>query len=77
MLDAICASGADAGFKASGGIRTAAQATRYLELATGRMGDGWATRDHFPIGASRLLDDLLDELDTSCPVTAADAEKCP
>lgn len=62
MLGAIRASGKDVGFKASGGIRTVAEATAYLNLAERIMGPGWATPAHFRIGASRLLDDLLSSL---------------
>jgi deoxyribose-phosphate aldolase len=45
--------------KASGGIRTAEQAARYLALADEVMGAGWATPERFRIGASSLVDDLL------------------
>jgi deoxyribose-phosphate aldolase len=55
----------DAGFgavKASGGVRTAEQAAEYLALAEEVMGAGWATPEHFRIGASALVDDLLAKL---------------
>jgi deoxyribose-phosphate aldolase len=58
MLEAIKAAG-HGGFKASGGIRTAADAAVYLELADEIMGAGWATPRTFRFGASALLDDLL------------------
>jgi deoxyribose-phosphate aldolase len=48
--------------KASGGIRTAEQATEYLALADEVMGPGWATPRHFRLGASSLVDDLLARL---------------
>ncbi len=48
------------GFKATGGIRTPAEAAAYLSLAEEIMGPGWATTDRFRIGASRLLDALLE-----------------
>lgn len=48
--------------KASGGIRTAEQAAAYLALADEVMGAGWATPEHFRIGASSLVDDLLARL---------------
>jgi deoxyribose-phosphate aldolase len=51
--------------KASGGIRTADQAAAYLALADEVMGAGWATPDHFRIGASSLVDDLLARLGAS------------
>jgi deoxyribose-phosphate aldolase len=51
--------------KASGGIRTADQAAAYLALADEVMGAGWATPEHFRIGASSLVDDLLARLGAS------------
>jgi deoxyribose-phosphate aldolase len=59
LLEAVKASGAAVGVKPSGGIRTAADARRYLELAADAMGDGWATPSTFRFGASALLDALL------------------
>ncbi|MGH8129840.1 MAG: deoxyribose-phosphate aldolase [Steroidobacteraceae bacterium] len=44
------------GFKASGGIRTLAQARGYLELAERICGAGWATPGNFRIGSSSILD---------------------
>jgi len=44
------------GFKASGGIRTVAQACDYLELAERICGAGWATSANFRIGSSSILD---------------------
>ena len=48
--------------KASGGVRTAAQAAEYLALADEVMGAGWATPERFRIGASSLVDDILARL---------------
>lgn len=62
MLQAIKTSGKDVGFKAAGGIRTAAEATEYLELAERILGADWVTAEHFRFGASSLLDNLLAEL---------------
>jgi len=59
MLDSIYESGKKVGFKASGGIRDAAEAARYLALADHILGDGWATPQTFRFGASSLLDALL------------------
>ncbi|MBP2299193.1 deoxyribose-phosphate aldolase [Azospirillum picis] len=59
MLDCIYESGKTVGFKASGGIRDAAEAARYLALADGILGDGWATPGTFRFGASSLLEALL------------------
>jgi deoxyribose-phosphate aldolase len=43
------------GFKASGGIRTLAQARVYFELAERICGTGWATPAKFRIGSSSML----------------------
>jgi deoxyribose-phosphate aldolase len=58
MLEAVREHGAG-GFKASGGVRSAAQAEEYLALVGELLGPGWATPATFRIGASSLLDDLL------------------
>lgn len=46
------------GFKASGGIRTLAQASAYLELADTIVGPTWATAKTFRFGASALLHEM-------------------
>ncbi len=59
-LLAVCReAGGRVGFKAAGGIRTAADAAAYLHLADAIMGAGWASPRTFRFGASALLDDLL------------------
>ena len=63
MLDAIRESGRPVGFKASGGLRTTADAACYLALADVMMGQGWAIPATFRIGASTLRDDLLKMLE--------------
>lgn len=50
------------GFKAAGGVRTADEAARYLQLADSIMGAGWADARHFRFGASGLLSSLLNTL---------------
>ncbi|KAH7821478.1 deoxyribose-phosphate aldolase [Monocercomonoides exilis] len=50
------------GFKAAGGVRTAEDAAKYLELADKIMGEGWATSAKFRFGASGLLGSLLKAL---------------
>jgi deoxyribose-phosphate aldolase len=62
VLEAIAVSGRPVGFKASGGIRTAADADVYLALADSIMGAGWASPTTFRFGASGLLDALQSEL---------------
>ncbi|MCZ4282673.1 deoxyribose-phosphate aldolase [Kiloniella laminariae] len=62
MLEAIRDSGKACGFKASGGIRTHAQAVEYMELASKIMGEHWISPETFRFGASGLLNDLLSIL---------------
>lgn len=49
-----------AGIKISGGIRTARTAVTYLELTRHLLNDTWITPDHFRIGASQLIDEILE-----------------
>lgn len=60
MLDVIANAGRPVGLKPSGGISTADDAERYIALAEGVMGEGWATPATFRFGASSLLASLLD-----------------
>jgi len=62
MLETIRDRGGRAGFKASGGVRTLADAASYLELADRLLGPGWATPQHFRIGASGLLGEIRKAL---------------
>jgi len=62
MLDAIAARGGRCGFKAAGGIRTIADAARYVELAERRFGADWITPAHLRIGASALFDAITAAL---------------
>ena len=62
ILETIRRRAAKVGFKASGGIRDAAQAAQYLELADRIMGAGWASPATFRFGVSKLLDDLVARL---------------
>jgi len=62
LLDAIAqaqAQGIRVGFKASGGIRTMADATAFLALYERRFGVGSAGPAVFRIGASQLVHELL------------------
>lgn len=63
ILEVIKTSGADVGFKASGGIKTTEDAKKYLILANAIMGAGWATPQRFRIGASSVLADLLKTIE--------------
>lgn len=58
ILDAIRDADRPVGCKPSGGIKTTADALRYLALAEEMMGREWATATTFRFGASGLLDDL-------------------
>lgn len=58
MLETIRDAG-HGGFKAAGGIRDVPAAMQYLTLADEILGEGWSTPQHFRIGASGLLDDVL------------------
>jgi deoxyribose-phosphate aldolase len=60
MLDVIAATDRTVGLKPSGGISTADDAERYIAMADGVMGEGWATPATFRFGASSLLTALLD-----------------
>lgn len=60
LLRAIKDSAKDVGLKASGGIRTVEQAVSYYNLAEEFFPDHWLTAKHFRLGASSLLDHLLE-----------------
>ncbi len=62
MLEVIKERNPNCGFKAAGGVRTAAEASAYLELAAAIMGAEWVTAQHFRFGASSLLKNLTDTL---------------
>jgi deoxyribose-phosphate aldolase len=59
LLAVIDDAGGRVGFKAAGGIRSAADAAGYLHLADAIMGPDWVSPRTFRFGASSLLDDLL------------------
>ena len=62
MLQVIRDSGRPVGLKPSGGIRTVADAQKYLDLADAIMGPQWATPQTFRFGASGLIDAVEAEL---------------
>lgn len=70
MLSAIREAGRPVGLKVSGGIRTLADARRYLDLADRAMGAGWATPQTFRIGASGLYDALVAAIEGRSAVAA-------
>ena len=66
MLDALkdfnSATQQKRGIKPAGGIRTANDAIQYLRLVDGVMGQDWLTPDLIRIGASSLLNDLIETI---------------
>ncbi len=62
MLQVIRERNPAVGFKAAGGVKDAAAAKQYIDLAAEIMGDDWVTAEHFRFGASTLLASLLAEL---------------
>ncbi|MFN3684510.1 MAG: deoxyribose-phosphate aldolase [Fimbriimonadaceae bacterium] len=54
--------GLRAGLKPAGGVRTTAQALEWCALVRSLLGEEWLRPDTFRIGASGLLDDLVDSL---------------
>ncbi len=66
MLDAIkdhyTETGKMLGIKPAGGIGDAATALRYYILTEETLGNDWLSKDWLRIGASRLVDNLIDEL---------------
>ena len=62
MLAAIRSTGAHCGFKAAGGVRSAADAAEYIDLAEHLLGESWVTAERFRFGASSLLASLQAEI---------------
>lgn len=61
MLHAIKTSGkTNVGFKAAGGVREIQQALLYKAIAKHLLGAEWVTPEHFRIGASQLLPNILN-----------------
>lgn len=54
LLAAIKKEHPQKGFKASGGIKTFAEAQSYVQLAAKMMGEDWVTKNHFRLGVSSL-----------------------
>lgn len=50
------------GFKPAGGIRKAEESISYLSLVKNILGDEWCNNKLFRIGASSLLDDVVNKL---------------
>ena len=71
MLEVIAAHGGRVGFKASGGLKRAADAQVYVDVAETILGPDWISPTTFRLGASGLLDDLLAILNTAPDSCAA------
>jgi deoxyribose-phosphate aldolase len=69
IRDAKEEDGLDAGFKASGGVKTTEDAALYIAIADLIMGDGWAKPETFRFGASGVLTALLE----TCGAKTSDA----
>jgi deoxyribose-phosphate aldolase len=61
------------GLKPSGGIRTLADASAFLDQADAVMGPRWVSPSTFRFGASGLLDALLAAIDGDASVTSEEA----
>jgi len=68
-------SGRRVGLKVAGGIRSAKDALRYLVLVHETLGTEWLTPEHFRIGASSLLNDLLMQMDKQRSKTYSDSDR--
>jgi deoxyribose-phosphate aldolase len=73
MLHVIHETARPVGLKPSGGIRTLADATAYLDQADRIMGAGWATPTTFRFGASGLLTALEAEIDGQAGAASKEA----
>ena len=63
ILRVLQAAKRPAGIKLSGGIRTFVTAYEYVQLAERYLGERWQDPQYFRIGASQLLQALLDQTD--------------
>lgn len=70
MLETIRDSGRPCGFKAAGGVRTAADAKVYLDLAESILGADFLVPERFRFGASGLLANLQSILAGETPAVA-------
>lgn len=66
MMDAIKDNYVDRGFKvgikAAGGISDPKLAHEYYMMVSENLGEEWLHKDYFRIGASRLLDNIINEM---------------
>ncbi|XP_076282594.1 deoxyribose-phosphate aldolase [Lasioglossum baleicum] len=52
------------GFKPAGGIKTSQEALEWMMLVRTELGDDWLTKDLFRIGASSLLDNIVETINS-------------
>lgn len=71
MLQAIKDEQSPAGLKVSGGVKTVGDGAQYIALTEGMMGKGWISADHYRVGASGVLGDILKTLGTGTAGPAA------
>jgi len=62
MMEVIKAKNPAVGFKPAGGVKDAAKAAEYLDLAASILGENWVSSRTFRFGASSLLASLLATL---------------
>ncbi|MBP5398999.1 MAG: deoxyribose-phosphate aldolase [Alphaproteobacteria bacterium] len=61
IIDSIKSASKNVGIKISGGIKTFEQSEQYYNIIQNAMGENWITPQHFRIGASSLLNNLIQE----------------
>ncbi|XP_029159352.1 LOW QUALITY PROTEIN: deoxyribose-phosphate aldolase [Nylanderia fulva] len=54
------------GIKPAGGIQTAQDALEWMVLIKEELGQDWLTSSRFRIGASKLLDNIIEEINETC-----------
>ncbi|HKK41416.1 MAG TPA: deoxyribose-phosphate aldolase [Bacteroidales bacterium] len=62
ISDFFSETGIKVGFKAAGGITTAADAVKYYQVVASGPGEDWLNNSLFRIGASRLANNILTEI---------------
>ena len=62
ISDFYAETGIMVGFKAAGGISTAADALLYYNIVKECLGQEWLNNKYFRIGASRLANNILSEI---------------
>jgi deoxyribose-phosphate aldolase len=67
ISDFYSETGIRVGFKAAGGISTAADAVKYYHIVRDCLGEEWLNNSLFRIGSSTLANNILSEI-SGCPV---------